>query len=119
MNVTVTTVPEEQLSPLQKTHLQLAREFVEDVNLHPANIHNSVKIIGAYDMKAERIFVAPERLQRLSTTANTSIHELAHHESKADDGTQAHEASISDITHRIALCASSGKYDYLLSEAIW
>ena len=118
MNVNIDVLPETALTPQQIVHLRIART-VARITVYPARLHNSVKIIGAYRQFGGPIYIAPERLKRLSTTMNTTIHERAHHVSQADDGTRTHSRAISKITAQVAEEAQAGKYDSLLKEAVW
>ena len=119
MNVTVSVLPESTLTHLQLVHLKIAKAVAGNVAVYPADIHNSVKIIGAYRQYSGPVYIAPERLQKLSTTMNTCIHEIAHHVTQAGDGTKVHREGISKITARVAKEAKEGKYDSLLEEAVW
>jgi hypothetical protein len=119
LNITIRTIPDNKLSSLQKSHLELARRIAEKVPVYPANITNSVRIIGAYKVHSGPIYIDPERLKRLSTTVNTTIHEKAHHISQADDGTIAHDKAISEISHQLAKDVSEGKIDKYLADVVW
>lgn len=118
MNVKINVLPESTLTHQQLAHLRVARE-VASITVYPADLHNSVKIIGAYRQYGGPIYIAPERLKRLSTTMNTTIHEKAHHTTQADDGTKAHNQAISQITSQVAEDAKAGKYDSLLKGVVW
>lgn len=117
--IKINPIPEKELTGLQQTHLQAARAIAEGVSVVPANITNSVKIIGAFDTWSEIIYVAPERLSRLSTTVNTTIHELAHQRSKADDHTEAHSRAIEKVSAQVAAKAQEGRYDKYLIGVVW
>jgi hypothetical protein len=119
MNITIKAIPEKELIPLQKTHLEVARQVAQGVEVKPALLINSVRIIGAYHPWSGPIYIAPQRLGRLRFTMNTTIHELAHHQSQAGDGTLAHERAISAITDQVAAQAAAGHFDRLLVEAVW
>jgi len=119
MNVKINVLPESTLAHQQIVHLRIARFVAGEVTVYPADLHDSVKIIGAYRQFGGPIYIAPERLKKLSTSMNTCIHELAHHRSQADDGTRAHSREISKITAQVAKEAQARKYDDLLKEAVW
>lgn len=118
MNVKINVLPESTLTPRQIVHLRIART-VAGITVYPADLHNSVKIIGAYRQYGGPIYIAPERLKRLSTTMNTTIHELAHHVSQAGDGTSAHSRAIKQTSDKVAARASSGELDKYLGDAVW
>lgn len=119
MNVKINVLPESTLTPQQIVHLRIARFVASEVTVYPADLHDSVKIIGAYRQYGGPIYIAPGRLQKLSTSMNTCIHELAHHVSQANDGTRAHNQAISEITTHVTKEAKEGKYDSMLREARW
>jgi len=118
MNVKINVLPESTLTHQQIVHLRVARE-VAGITVYPADLHNSVKIIGAYRQYGGPIYIAPERLNRLSTTMNTTIHEKAHHVSQADDGTRAHNQAIRQVTDKLVDKVNKGELDGYLSEAKW
>ena len=119
MNVSIKAVPENKLTTLQLTHLKVARQVAGSVPVYPASMHNSAKIIGAYRLQSGPIYIAPERLLRLRYTMNTTIHELGHHESQADDGSKAHDQAMSRITRRVSEMAREGTLDAHLGGVIW
>jgi len=119
MNVRINVLPEVKLSEVQLTHLRIARVVANGLKVFPARIHNSVEIIGAYRLNRGPIYIVPQRLERLNTTMNTCIHELAHHETQAADGTIAHDEAVARITVQVAKNAEEGKYDSLLKNALW
>jgi len=119
MNVHIVTLQEEKLTPIQKRHLKVAKKVAGSTPVLPAKIHNTLKIIGAYDLGARKIYITPERLERLKSTMNTTIHELAHHDSRADDGTKKHDEAITRLTNEVTERARNGEYDELLGEVRW
>jgi len=119
MNVKIDRIPEEKLTPRQRTHLKVAREVAGEVPVIAAKLSDHLHIIGAYDTLGSKIYITPERLERLSTTLNTGIHELAHHQTHRDDGTREHSEAISRISKKVTAEAGWGKYDGLLRDAIW
>lgn len=120
MNVKLETIPEEKLSQQQRVHLQFARHIVGKVPIFPAHIHNGVPIIGAYKLQTGEIFITPQRLDRLRYTMNTTIHELAHHQSGADDGTRAHDNAIKRLGAQVMAEAENDKYlSETLARCVW
>jgi len=123
MDIKIDKIPEEKLSTIQRTHLRIAREIARGVPVTPAKLINRkrkhIHIIGAYETWERRIFIAPERLNHLNTTLDTTIHEVSHHESQRDDGTKEHIDAILRVTHRVAQQAEEKRYDSLLGEAVW
>ena len=119
MNITIKAIPEQELTALQKTHLEVAKQVAQGVEVKPALLSNSVRIIGAYRPWSGPIYIAPQRLSHLRTTMNTTIHELGHHQAQAGDGTMAHERAISAITDQVAAQAAAGYFDHLLAGALW
>lgn len=119
MNISVKIVPETELTATQKTHLEVARQVTKDVPTYPARMHNSAIIIGGYRLSSGPIYIASQRLHRLRTTIDTTIHEMGHHISKADDGTKAHNDAIRKLSAEVAQKVKRGEYDKYLSEAVW
>jgi len=119
MKVNIKTIPDDKLTDLQRLHLQVARELSGNVKVHPAELKNHVKILGAYRSPVGPIYINPERLTKLRWTINTTIHELAHHRSQAGDGTRLHDSYIGKVTHEVTTIAESGKIDDHLTGAMW
>lgn len=119
MNITITTISEEHLTPLQKRHLEVAQEIAGEFPVIPANLHDHVVIIGAFDLWAKKEYIVPKRLERLSSTLNTTIHETAHAITRADDGTPEHDKAIKDISSQVAENARRGMYDDYLKDVKW
>jgi len=119
MNVKINVLPESTLAPQQIVHLRIARFVAGEVTVYPADLHDSVKIIGAYRLYGGPIYVAPERLHQLRNTINTVCHELGHHVSQADDGTRAHSKAIRQVTDKLVGKVNKGELDGYLSEAVW
>lgn len=119
MNITVKRIPEDKLSQLQSNHLKIAREIAGNTPIYAASIHDSVPIIGAFELQTNRIFIVPQRLNHLQGVVNTAIHEKAHAISRANDGTKAHEKAIEKLSKEVADKASRGGFDRYLSNAVW
>lgn len=119
MNVSIVVLSESKLTSLQKTHLQVSRELAKGVKVFPADLHNHLKILGAYKCPSGPIYISPERLGKLRWTINTTVHELAHHRSQANDGTKMHDDFIGKVTHEVTTIANSGRIDEGLTGAEW
>lgn len=120
MYIEATAIPESRLTLQQREHLRLART-ISYRPVVPAHLKGDegVHVIGAYRIWSGVIYVTPGRLDRARSTVDTTIHELAHHESMADDGTQAHDRAIAQVSARVAEKAGTGAYDKVLVDAVW
>lgn len=119
MNIKIEKIPEGKLSPTQRTHLEVARKVAGRVPVVPAKLSNHLHIIGVYSTWGRNIYIAPERLDRLNTTINTTIHEKSHAITLADDGTPQHEKVMADLSREVANRALKGEFDQYLAEARW
>jgi len=119
MKISIKTIPDDKLTDLQRTHLQVARELSGNVKVHPAELTDHVKILGAYRSPFGPIYINPGRLTKLRWTINTTIHELAHHRSQAGDGTKLHDSYIGKVTHEVTEIAENGGLDDRLIGVEW
>jgi hypothetical protein len=120
----VKVVPDEQLSPGQLAHLSLARAIVSRVSygeslggvraaiIPPAS--DRVRTAGMYGRSTREIFIHIEQLFRGSTTVDTVIHEVAHHNSGAEDGEEAHNLEMTRVAGDVVSLAASKAFDDLV-----
>jgi hypothetical protein len=120
MRIKIKELPETSLSPVQRTHLRAAREIIGDIPLNPAELQSpNMSIIGACDIRGGKAYIVPKRLDRLSTTLNTALHEAGHYISKKGDGSKEHDEAIRKLSAEVAEKVRQGAYDKYLVEAVW
>lgn len=65
------------------------------------------------------MLISPEQLDRASSTVDTTIHEVAHHISRAEDLTDLHSQEMSALAGRVVRWVHQGTFDTQLREAVW
>ncbi len=119
----VQVLPERQLRDVQRAHLSLSRAIAEKVSHLPARsikpavippASDRVQTAGLYSQSKEEICISGEQLQSGRNTVDTTAHELAHHESKAEDGDPAHKAAMANVAAAIVQLTDSGQFDNIL-----
>ncbi|MDD4985400.1 MAG: hypothetical protein PHQ43_06375 [Dehalococcoidales bacterium] len=118
-------IPDRELSPTQKACLNLTRELARDLaprrlrGIHAAVIppaSDRVRTAGLYSRRKEEIFISTDQLQRGKTAVDTGIHEIAHHNSGAEDGAIEHQTELSRIGEMVASRAAQGRYDKFVAD---
>jgi hypothetical protein len=117
----VTVIDEGKLTPRQLAHLGLARAIADDVDrnhslggLHAGVIppaSDRVRTAGLYGRSTREIFIAVEQLNRGKSTIDTTIHELAHHTTGAEDGEELHNAEMTRIAGEVVSYTANRRYD--------
>ena len=122
----LTPIPDYRLTEIQRTHLELAwriaRDYPKVKNVQAAvlvHADDRVVLAGIYIADTREFFISPERLESARTTVDTTIHELGHHVSRADDGTSKHDESMREVADQVRGRAAHGAYDQALARAIW
>jgi hypothetical protein len=120
----VQAVPEGLLNDAQKAHLALARQISNDIDesktlggvqaaqIPPAS--DRTRTAGLYSRTTREIFISLEQLMRGRSTIDTTIHELAHHTSGAEDAEKGHYEAISHVAADVVRNTSGGTYDELI-----
>ena len=117
----VTVIPESTLSPKQLAHLKLAQKIASDIDRNHSlgGVHagvippasDRVRTAGLYGRNTREIFIAVEQLNRGQATIDTTIHELAHHTSGAEDGEERHNAEMTAIAGTVVRYTADRRYD--------
>jgi hypothetical protein len=113
----VKILPDNSLTPTQLSSLSLARAIAGD-NVHAAEIppaSDRVRTAGMYSRTPELIFISQEILNSGRGTVDTTIHELAHHTSGAEDGEEAHNAEIPRLASQVVRDVDDRQYDAILA----
>ena len=119
---------DEQLSPLQLAHLNLARAIARGVGcVPPSGIHaavippasDRVKTAGLYGTKTGALYLSVDMLSKGRDAFDTLVHELGHHRQftgsgEAEDLTPSHVEAMKNIADRLTQGLDSGEYDKLL-----
>ena len=118
----VSPVPDDSLQPNQLAHLQLARAIVvrtapsvrevQAAIIPPAS--DRVRTAGMYGRTTKEIYLATEQLASGRKTVDTTIHELAHHTSEAEDGQEAHMNDMTRLAGVVVSKVAEGTYDKLI-----
>lgn len=124
----VEVVPDLELSPLQFTHLKLARKIAQMwryppiVGVHAAIIppaSDRVRTAGLYQRTTAVIYISLEQLDTARKTVDTIIHEIAHHTSGEEDGHPDHNLAMTQVAARIVHAAAEGQFAEELKGAQW
>ena len=122
----VEVIDDSSLTPRASTHLILARAIAADVARHrkvggvraaiipPAS--DRVRTAGMYGRGTEEIFISADMLDRGRSTVDTTIHELAHHTTGAEDAEEAHNAELSRLGGLIVERVANENYDDIIRQ---
>ena len=80
-----------------------------------------VRTAGMYSRNTEEVFISSDQLEHGHNTVDTSIHEIAHHTSGAEDGEEAHNAEMTRIAGLVVEATAKGYFDEFLGESsfVW
>lgn len=120
----VEIIPDRSLSPAAKTSLSLAKRIADDVasrrrvrgvraaSIPPAS--DRVRTAGMYSRGGEEIYISADMLARGKTAVDSTLHEMAHHNSGAEDGNMAHSTELSRLGGLVVEKVASRKYDDII-----
>ncbi len=123
----VQIVPDEQLSPKALSSLKLARALVDAVTHHWNSVNgvyaalippasDRVRTAGLYSRVTMEIYIATDQLESGQQTVDTTIHEVAHHTSQAEDSEKEHYLEISRLSGIIVSKVSTGDFNKLIAD---
>lgn len=120
-------IPDGQLTQQQRVHLDLARAIANRAALGVQGVRAAVippasermRTAGMYSTATREVLISPEQLDRASSTVDTTIHEVAHHISRAEDLTDLHSREMSALAGRVVRWVHQGTFDTQLREAVW
>lgn len=115
----VRPIKDSDLTPAQLSSLNLARCITKQ-KVYAANIpaaSDRVTTAGMYSRSTWEIYISPGQLERGREAVSTTIHELAHHTSGAEDGEPEHVAEISNLANQVVASVRRGDFDRYLSGA--
>ncbi len=121
-------LPDNELSPRQLTHLNLARVIAESsdksmLGVYAATIppaSDRVKTAGVYSTQSKSIYLSPEILNQGRSTVDTLVHELGHHrQSIKEDLTPEHASAMTSIADNLIIAVNGGSYDSLIKDVEW
>jgi hypothetical protein len=129
----VQVIPDDRLSPRQWAHLDLARaivgmaSFATPRRLTPEDVHAAIippasdrtRTAGMYARTTQEIYIGSDQLERARSAVDTVLHELAHHNSGAEDLTEEHSAEMTRLAARVVELTARGDLDGFLQEAEW
>ena len=125
----VEIIPDARLTKGQLAHLDLARAITTEVAKYdgvagvyaaiipPAS--DRVRTAGMYAKETKTVYISANQLSGARTTVDTLVHELAHHQSQAEDLTEAHSAAMTSVAASVVQATAKGKFDSLLKEVAW
>ena len=119
-NLVIKRVNESKLTRTQLAHLVVARALASGLygaEVIPANL--PYPVVAAWEVGTKRVFIHPIRLDKLSTTVNSVVHETGHLSSGFDDGTKGHTNAMESVSNILAGLVNSGKLDELLTKVVW
>jgi len=121
-------IPDSGLSHRQLVHLRIARAITNQWATNPVSgvyaaiippASDRVRTAGLYSRVTEEIDIALDQLDHAQSTIDTTIHELAHHISGAEDLEETHSNAMTRIAARVVQLTSEGKFDDIMKEAVW
>lgn len=124
------TIPDDRLPPEQLIHLSLARGIANNTpSVRPptGGVHAAIiprasdqsRTAGLYDNITQQISISSESLRSGRAAVDVVIHELAHHTSRAEDGTEKHNRALSEVAAQVVLGTVRGKYDAFKEGVEW
>ncbi len=120
----VEVIPDRSLSPAARTSLSLAKRIADDVasrrkvrgvraaSIPPAS--DRVRTAGMYARGAEEIYISTDMLERGKTAVDSTLHEMAHHNSGAEDGNIAHSTELTRLGGLVVGRVAGKKYDDII-----
>jgi len=126
-------IQDEQLSPLQLAHLNLARAIAEETDcVPPGGIYaaiippasDKVRTTGLYGTRTGTLYLSIEMLPKGRNAIDTLVHELGHHlqftsTGEAEDLTPSHAGAMKSIAEKLTQGLNSGDYDKLLVTIVY
>ncbi|MEA3442096.1 MAG: hypothetical protein U9R04_01195, partial [Chloroflexota bacterium] len=125
----VEIIPDTRLAPRQLANLGLARAITAEVSRYdgvagvyaaiipPAS--DRVRTAGMYAKETKTVYISANQLSGARTTVDTLVHELAHHQSQAEDLTEAHSAAMTSVAASVVQATAKGKFDEILKGVSW
>lgn len=123
----VEIIPDTGLSDRQLASLQVARAIAQKVSsagpitgVHAAIIppaSDRVRTAGLYSRSLAAIYISPDQLEYGRRAIDVVIHEIAHHNSQAEDGEEGHNQALSTVGANVVHAVAGGQFDPLLQNA--
>ncbi len=126
----VQIIPDGRFSKGQLANLKLARAIAVGTFTHhrveggvfaaiipPAS--DRVRTAGMYARESERVYISADQLSSGRATVDTVVHELAHHMSGAEDGTEAHNSAMTRVAAMVVQATAEGKFNEILKDVSW
>ena len=122
----VRPTPDNELSATQYHNIRLVRELVllgwPDVNrVAAADIpceEGNLSTAGLYALDTRDIFLDKDLLNKATDALGTIVHEIGHHISKAEDGTQKHYDGMMQAAVKVDELLKSPRLVPLLKEVV-
>ncbi|KKL18012.1 hypothetical protein LCGC14_2479780, partial [marine sediment metagenome] len=122
----VQVIQDKDLSPRQRVHLELAREIASQTagdqtirGIHAAIIppaSDRVRTAGMYGRTTQEVFISTEQLDKARDTVDTTVHEVAHHTSGAEDGEEAHNRELTRVAGLVVLLTAQRAFDQIIGK---
>lgn len=122
----VQIIADKDLSPTQRVHLDLAREIAERIGGDPRihGVHaaiippasDRVRTAGMYGRTTQEVFISSEQLIRARDTVDTTVHEVAHHTSGAEDGEEAHTQELTSLAGTVVHLTANRSFDHIIGK---
>ena len=116
----VEIIPDNKLKPRQLASLTMARRLAGEVSsealggvwaaiIPPAS--DRVRTAGMYGRTTREIYINVDQLDSGRKTVDTTIHEVSHHTSGAEDGEEAHNSELSRVAGMVVQYTAMGRFD--------
>jgi hypothetical protein len=124
--IDIRVIGDSSLDSTQVKHIEVARMIaswyngVSSVKAAEVRVKEpGVTIDGLYSTASKSIYLAPHVLRRIDKTVDTDIHEIAHHNTQAPDGTKLHEDEIDRVSEDVIGRIKSGALKGKLKSVAW
>lgn len=119
----VAVIPDRKLSPRELASLRVARkiaaQFQGSPKVHAAIIppaSDRTRTAGMYSMALREIYISQDQLNNGRDTVDVVIHEIAHHQSQAEDGDELHNRAMTQTASYVVHATHYGTFSEELAD---
>lgn len=119
----VTVIPDRKLNPRELASLRVARKIaaqfqgspkVNAAIIPPAS--DRTRTAGMYSMALQEIYISQDQLNKGRDMVDVIIHELAHHQSQAEDGDELHNRAMTQTASYVVHATHYGTFSDELAD---
>lgn len=121
-------VNDKDLSRVQLANLNLARAITDATSISPTPkvyaaillpASDRVRTAGMYGKSSCSIYIAVDQLDHARNTVDTVIHEIAHHNSGAEDLERPHAEAMTKVAASVVELTNKGYFDNMMKNIQW